>query len=114
MSKDWFSDINDRLAKGLSASVDPVIEQLEMARAELVGLDMLRKMVDRQRGPGMPPKPIIRPTGSNADEWNCFLSEHLNSTSFLAVQIAEAIEDAERRGAAQTIAHSQRNSEASQ
>ena len=103
---DWFGGLNRRIDGGLSAplepsvgAVDPVIEHLLKAREELVALEMLRKMVDRQRGPGMPPKPIMRPTGSNADEWNCFLSEHLNSTSFLAVQIAEAIEDAERRGA---------------
>lgn len=35
-----------------------------------------------------------RPTGSNADEWALFLSEHHGATEFLAVQIAEAIEQA--------------------
>lgn len=41
--------------------------------------------------------PAQRPLGSNADEWNLYISENLSAT-FLAVQIAEAIEDAERRG----------------
>jgi len=35
-----------------------------------------------------------RPAGSNADEWCLFLSEH--SPEYAAVQIAEAIEQAER------------------
>lgn len=46
-----------------------------------------------------------RPKDSNADAWHLFLSEYLdaraNSPSgltFMAVQIAEAIDDAERRG----------------
>ena len=49
-------------------------------------------MTDRRNdgGPAFP-----RPTGSNADEWDLFLSEHPNAFGFLAVQIAEAIEDAE-------------------
>lgn len=44
-----------------------------------------------------PPSMMTRPTGSNADEWNLFLVEHKDALPFLAVQIAEAIEDAERR-----------------
>ena len=40
-----------------------------------------------------------RPIGSNADEWHLFLSEHNGLLGYLAVQIAEAIEEAERRGA---------------
>lgn len=36
--------------------------------------------------------PIERPKGSNADEWQLFLVEHRDAPSFLAVQIAEAIE----------------------
>lgn len=47
-----------------------------------------------------------RPEGSNADEWHLFLSRYLDNRAtspsgmtFMAVQIAEAIEDAERRGA---------------
>lgn len=44
-----------------------------------------------------------RPTNSNADEWALFLSEYVSEhaegvTDFLAVQIAEAIEDAYSRG----------------
>lgn len=39
-----------------------------------------------------------RPLGSNADEWNLFLLEHLgpmnNGSSYVAVQIAEAIDEA--------------------
>ena len=41
---------------------------------------------------------MTRPPGSNADEWNLFLLEHLgpmnNGSSYVAVQIAEAIDDA--------------------
>ena len=37
---------------------------------------------------------MSRPTGSNADEWALFLSEHEGATEYVAVQIAEAIEDA--------------------
>jgi hypothetical protein len=44
--------------------------------------------------------PAQRPLGSNADEWNLFLSEHPDATGYLAVQIAEAIEEAEKRGGA--------------
>ena len=47
-----------------------------------------------------------RPIGNNADEWHEFLSEHLdnranspNGLAFIAVQIAEAIDAAEKRGA---------------
>ena len=42
--------------------------------------------------------PDRRPGGSNADEWAMFLDDHRNADGFLAVQIAEAIEEAERRG----------------
>ena len=39
-----------------------------------------------------------RPTGSNADEWALFLTEWADANpGFIAVQIAEAIEDAEQR-----------------
>ena len=49
-----------------------------------------------------------RPAGSNADEWHLFLCEYLcdrpngagDGLAFIAVQIAEAIDDAERRGEA--------------
>lgn len=44
-----------------------------------------------------------RPTGSNADEWHLFLSEHccsrpnqVNGLTYMAVQIAEAIDAAAR------------------
>jgi len=37
----------------------------------------------------------LRPVGSNADEWCVFLEAHPNARAFVAVQIAEAIEDAE-------------------
>jgi hypothetical protein len=33
-----------------------------------------------------------RPRGANANEWFLFLSEYPNNRSFMAVQIAEAIE----------------------
>jgi hypothetical protein len=42
--------------------------------------------------------PAQRPLGSNADEWNLFVSENKDATAYLAVQIAEAIEEAEARG----------------
>lgn len=34
------------------------------------------------------------PSGSNADEWLLFLTEHRDALPFVAVQIAEAIERA--------------------
>ena len=47
-----------------------------------------------------------RPAGSNADEWHLFLCEYLcdrpngagDGLAFIAVQIAEAIDEAKRRG----------------
>ena len=42
--------------------------------------------------------PALRPDGANADEWHMFLSENKDALGYLAVQIAEAIDDAERRG----------------
>lgn len=42
--------------------------------------------------------PAQRPLGSNADEWHLFLDEHKDTLPYLAVQIAEAIEEAEARG----------------
>ena len=39
-----------------------------------------------------------RPSGSNADEWALFLSEYEGAPEYLAVQVAEAIEEAEQRG----------------
>ena len=41
-----------------------------------------------------------RPNGSNADEWALFLDGHRGADGFCAVQIAEAIEEAEQRGMA--------------
>jgi hypothetical protein len=57
----------------------------------------------RACGRGNAPLPLrtrpTRPAGSNADEWNLFLEEVIGrSNSYLAVQIAEAIDDAVRRG----------------
>lgn len=43
--------------------------------------------------------PAQRPLGANADEWHLFLEENKDALPFLAVQIAEAIEEAEKRGA---------------
>ena len=43
---------------------------------------------------------MSRPTGSNADEWALFLSEHNGATEYIAVQIAEALERALADGAA--------------
>lgn len=37
------------------------------------------------------------PTGSNADEWHCYLSENKDALPMVSVQIAEAIEAAEAR-----------------
>lgn len=42
-------------------------------------------------------KTTKRPTGSNADEWRLFLEEHASHPDFIAVQIAEALDAAERR-----------------
>jgi hypothetical protein len=42
--------------------------------------------------------PPQRPLGANADEWNLFLSEYKDALTFLSVQIAQAIEQAEIRG----------------
>jgi hypothetical protein len=33
-----------------------------------------------------------RPSGTNADEWNVFLSEHADALPYVAVQIVEALE----------------------
>lgn len=41
--------------------------------------------------------PAPRPLGSNADEWHLFLDENKEALAFLAVQIAEAIDEAEAR-----------------
>jgi hypothetical protein len=40
--------------------------------------------------------PAQRPLGSNADEWHLFLSENMDALGYLAVQIAEAIEEGRR------------------
>jgi hypothetical protein len=42
--------------------------------------------------------PAQRPLGANADEWHLFLTENKDALAYLAVQIAEAIEEAARRG----------------
>ena len=43
--------------------------------------------------------PAQRPLGSNADEWHLFLSENKEcNAGYFAVQIAEAIDEAEQRG----------------
>ncbi len=42
--------------------------------------------------------PAQRPLGSNADEWLLFLTENKDALSYLAVQIAEAIDEAQRTG----------------
>ena len=46
-----------------------------------------------------------RPVGSNADEWQLFLSEHKDALPFLAVQIAEALDEAEARGRGATAGY---------
>lgn len=56
-------------------------------------------MADQLRFPDpafAPPPP--RPIGTDADQWQLFLAEHRAALPFLAVQIAEALEFAERRG----------------
>lgn len=40
--------------------------------------------------------PAQRPLDSNADEWHLFVDENKDSAAYLAVQIAEAIDDARR------------------
>jgi hypothetical protein len=47
--------------------------------------------------------PAKRPLESNADEWHLFLCENKDNLCFLAVQIAEAIDEAEQRGAKKFI-----------
>lgn len=47
---------------------------------------------------------IDRPKGSNADEWAVFLEAHGAPSVYVAVQIAEAIEDAERHACERAIA----------
>jgi hypothetical protein len=49
--------------------------------------------------------PAERPLGSNADEWNLFISENKDASGYLCVQIAEAIDEAERRGQARGYFH---------
>lgn len=51
--------------------------------------------------------PAQRPLASNADEWNLFVSENKDETGYLAVQIAEAIEEAELRGYARGKQHAE-------
>lgn len=42
--------------------------------------------------------PLARPTGNNADEWAAWLSENIDAgIAFLAVQIAEAMDESEER-----------------
>lgn len=48
------------------------------------------------------PALVSRPAGNNADEWAVFLEEY-GATSYAAVQIAEAIDDAEKTGAARAV-----------
>lgn len=47
--------------------------------------------------------PLPRPAGSNADEWAMFLEEYRDAPSYIAVQIAEAIEQAEREACERAI-----------
>jgi hypothetical protein len=54
---------------------------------------------------------MTRPTDSNADEWHLFLSEYLDNRAthpeglpYVAVQIAEAIDDARAPNAALLVA----------
>lgn len=54
----------------------------------------------------------MRPTGSNADQWHLFLSEHLDSRApsphgltFMAVQIAEALDDFRAAARAEALRH---------
>lgn len=51
--------------------------------------------------------PAQRPLGSNADEWNLFVDESKDNSAYLAVQIAEAIDEAERRGARSALKESE-------
>jgi len=61
----------------------------------------MKKQQDELREKIFGPRPHPRPIGSNADEWHLFLSEYLdnratspNGLTFMAVQIAEAIDAA--------------------
>lgn len=40
---------------------------------------------------------MIRPQGSNADEWHLFLSENRDALPYVAVQIAESVEALEKK-----------------
>ena len=51
--------------------------------------------------------PAQRPLGSNADEWHLFVDENKGSAAYLSVQIAEAIDEAERRGARSALKESE-------
>lgn len=54
-------------------------------------------------------QPMPRPTGSNADEWAVFLeywcAPKPSNLSFVAVQIAEAIDDAGKRKGSKGVKH---------
>lgn len=51
--------------------------------------------------------PAQRPLKSSADEWHLFVDENKDSPAHLAVQIAEAIDEAERRGARSALKESE-------
>ena len=84
----------------MSGQIDPFFADHPEVLARKKQQDELRKKIfEPQRMEG-------RPAGSNADEWHLFLSEYLDNRAnfptgmtFIAVQIAEAIDAAERRGA---------------
>jgi hypothetical protein len=82
----------------MSGQIDPLFENHpEVVERKRLQAEFMKQMFAPQR--------TGRPTGSNADEWHLFLSEYLDNRAtspsgltFMAVQIAEAIDDAERRG----------------
>lgn len=82
----------ERLPDELMKSLMPPAQYEAWKRQEDVSKEFWRTL----RGPAQ------RPLGSNADEWALFLSENIDAIPYLAVQIAEAIEQAEPRGSSAT------------
>ena len=80
----------------MSGQIDPLFENHpEVVERKRQQTEFMKQMFAPQRSG--------RPTGSNADEWHLFLSEYLdnratspNGLPFMAVQIAEALDEIDR------------------
>ena len=79
----------DRLPDNLMKTLMPSERYAAWQRQQETSKEFWRTL----EGPGQ------RRLGSNADEWNLFVDENKDNSAYLAVQIAEAIDEAERRGA---------------